>query len=209
MWAVYSQILYCSRRTEIMSNFNVLAPNIDILTEDSLRPLGLPILDGSIPVFINNQITKFTETFDRLSQINPHMALFILWVCPKFTYVHRCSHFWKFESLFSSAYDMTRDILIEILNCPLNDCYWFKLPARYGGLDIRRLFNVVLFYLAHSLHFAPRFSVASLAFLCVPLNWCIYPTPEFQFMDIGQTANEIASTKVSIIFEVLAEYPDQ
>lgn len=75
-----------------MSNFNVLAPNINILTEDSLRPLGAPVLDDSIPVFTNDQITKFTETFDRLSQNSPHMALFTIRVSPKPTNVLRCSH---------------------------------------------------------------------------------------------------------------------
>lgn len=84
-----------------MSNFNVLAPNINILAEDSLHPLGAPA------VFINDQITKFTETLDRLSQNSPHMALFTIRVCPKLTYVLRCSHLWNFEDLFSFTDDMT------------------------------------------------------------------------------------------------------
>lgn len=109
------------------------------LAEDPLRPLGALILNDSIPAFINDQITKFSETFDRLSQMNPRMTLFIIRVCPfvpKFTFVLRCSHFWKFKYLLSSVDNMIRDTLIEILNCPLNDCSWFQasLSVRFDGL---------------------------------------------------------------------------
>lgn len=122
-----------------------------ILTSSLRAPSARWARSSSMARFINDQITKFSETFDRLSQMNPRMALFIIRVCPfvpKFTFVLRCSHLWKFEYLFSFVDDMIRDTLIEILNCPLNDCSWFQasLPVQFVGLYARKISNVVVFF---------------------------------------------------------------
>lgn len=53
-----------SRRAEIIFRFCLLAPYINII---ALSELGAPILNESIPAFINHQIAQFPKTSDHLS----------------------------------------------------------------------------------------------------------------------------------------------
>lgn len=137
------------KQTDIHSKFNSLAPGIKILNKSSLRLLGSPVLDESIPKYIDDEITKFQESSHRLVQINPQIALVIIRYClfvPKFTYVLRCSPIWRHQNLLNNLDAMIRNILTEILNCQLDNRSWAQasLPIRFGGLGIRSASSVAL-----------------------------------------------------------------
>lgn len=64
---------------ELLTEFSSLAPNIKILDK---KLFAMPSL--FIPyIFIQAQISKFQQTFKRLFNINPHMALLIIRFCTK------------------------------------------------------------------------------------------------------------------------------
>ena len=138
-----------ANKHEIISKFSKVAPDISVLDKQTLHLLGAPIFDESIPNYISEKVSKFEQTSEGLLKINPHMALSIIRCCtfvPKFTYVMRCSHLWKFENLLNSLDNILKEKLCEILNCPLDDTSWCQasLPIRFGGLGIRKTSSVAL-----------------------------------------------------------------
>lgn len=123
MWAIFSQVLYSSRRAEIMSNFNVLAPNINILAEDSLRPRAPPRrLDPGIHKRSDSKIHR---------NIRPSFPDQCGGTCPYLSYesahsslnlrTSSAAHASRNSSPFSLPPTIWSETLIEILNCPLND----------------------------------------------------------------------------------------
>lgn len=137
------------KRHDIISKFCDVAPNIQIATDASLRLLGAPLLDDSVPLFIKEQVDKFQQTSDRLLGINSHMAITIIKFClfvPQFTYVLRCCHLWKFQNLLSAVDDCVSDLLTKVLNCRLTVEAWTQasLPVRFGGIGIRKVSSVSL-----------------------------------------------------------------
>lgn len=144
-----SSALSSTVRDDIVSSFEIIAPNIKIQDEISLRLLGAPVLDESIPHFVEEQIDKFRQFSERLFQVNAHMAYFILKFClfvPQFTYVLRCTHFWKFPNQLGLLDNVIKGALSEIVNCSLDGEAWVQatLPIRFGGLGVRRTSDVAL-----------------------------------------------------------------
>ncbi|KOB77519.1 Serpin-2 [Operophtera brumata] len=124
---------------KIIDLFEKAAPSIKTVDKSSLRLQGSPILDESLPGFIDEKIENFRAISDRLLKINIHVAFVILRFClfvPKFTYFLRCSQLWKHPSLTQPLDDIMRDTLISIFNTPLDDRAWRQasLPIRMGGL---------------------------------------------------------------------------
>ncbi|KAG7295586.1 hypothetical protein JYU34_021841 [Plutella xylostella] len=140
-----------TEKYDIINKFNVLAPNIKIVKRDGLRLLGAPILDESIPGYVQDQINKFEDSYTRMCDINPHMAMHIMKYClfvPKLTYeyVLRCSNLWKFPLYLSHIDEVIKCSITEILNCRMDDRGWTQatLPVRYGGIGIRKASDVAL-----------------------------------------------------------------
>lgn len=144
------------KRDQIINKFNSLAPNIKILSNESLRLLGAPILKDSFLVYINEQCSKFEEVSDRLLKIHSHIAFHIIRFClfiPKLTYVLRCCPLWD-QSALLTLDEIVRNILTQILNCSLSDKSWCQasLPIRFGGIGIRKISSVALPAFLSSVH---------------------------------------------------------
>ncbi|XP_073960116.1 uncharacterized protein [Choristoneura fumiferana] len=136
-------------KNEIISKFNTVAPNIKILTSESLHLLGSPVLPEAIPIFLDVHFQKYSDTCSRLRLINPHMALVITRYClfvPKFMYFLRCCPFWQHESKLKPLDELIRKTLSEILNCSFDERSWTQatLPIRFGGLGVRSISSVAL-----------------------------------------------------------------
>lgn len=144
-------------RDAIISQFSTIAPNIITVNRESLRLLGSPILDESLPDFINDKILKFNETSERLLKINCHMAFAIIRFClfvPKFTYVLRCCQLWKQPNLLTNLDNTLRRTLSTVFNIDLDTRSWTQatLPVRFGGLGIRNTSDVSLPAFLASVH---------------------------------------------------------
>lgn len=142
---------------DITNKFNLLAPNIKPVTKETLSLLGTPIFDDYFPDFINNTIAKFQNCADRLLEISPHSAFFILKSClfvPKLTYMLRCSPFWKYQNLLTPIDSLVQTHLETILNLKLTEHSWLQasLPVRYGGLGVRKISSVSLPAFLSSVH---------------------------------------------------------
>ncbi|KPJ12288.1 Retrotransposable element SLACS 132 kDa protein [Papilio machaon] len=145
----FSERVPAQCRYELNSKFNVLAPNIKIIDDQSLRLLGAPVLEAAFTKIVEDQILKFQESSSRLKDINPHMAYFIIKFChfvPKTTYTLRCTPLWAHNDLLSRLDETIRVVLNSTFNCPLNDRCWAQatLPIRHGGLGIRKISCVAL-----------------------------------------------------------------
>ncbi|KAI5643831.1 hypothetical protein NE865_04007 [Phthorimaea operculella] len=85
------------------------------------------------------------------------MAYTIVRFClfvPKFTYVLRCSHLWKFRKQLDKIDNVIRETLVRILNCPIDDKAWNQasLPVRFGGIGIRKSSSIALPAFLSSVH---------------------------------------------------------
>lgn len=146
-----------SSASQIIQNFNHIAPNIKILHKDSLHLLGSPIFDEAIPPLLSKSMSKFKDYSDRLTKISSHSAIFVLKFCllvPKFTYLLRCCPVWKFPHLVRPI-DLVLKFQIEsILNIRLSEQAWTQasLPIRYGGLGTRKISSISLPAFLASIH---------------------------------------------------------
>ena len=146
-----------SDKANLLTKFNNLAPNIKILSRESLYLLGAPISELSIPSFVKKITANFLESSFRLSKINSHMALTIIRHClfvPKFTFYLRSTPIWMYSNLMQNLDDLIRKTLSEILNCTFDDRSWTQatLPIRFGGLGIRKISSVALPAFLSSVH---------------------------------------------------------
>ena len=85
-----------------MSQFETVAPGIEIVNDDELEILGSPLLENGIEPFTRRKFEKINVMISRLSSLQTHYALFILKNClaiPKLVYLLRCSPLWKFTNL--------------------------------------------------------------------------------------------------------------
>ncbi|KAJ0182426.1 hypothetical protein K1T71_001795 [Dendrolimus kikuchii] len=149
-------------KDEIIQKFNLIAPNITTIDDTSLRLLGSPVKDKSIPSFINDKIQNFNSCSDRLLQINSHMAFWIIKFClfvPKFTHFLRCCQFWKHPIILQTLDDIVKNTLINVLNIDLQERIWTQatLPVRFGGLGVRKISSVALPAFLSSVHSTKKF----------------------------------------------------
>ncbi|XP_052759361.1 uncharacterized protein LOC128202586 [Galleria mellonella] len=142
---------------DIIARFDSLAPGIKIVAIESFNLLGVPLMNESIPAYVDEQIEKFHRSSERLFHINTHMALFVMRWClfvPKFTYAMRSSMLWKFPEQLMKLDMILKETLIKILNCQLVDDAWNQatLPVRHGGLGVRKVSSVALPAFLASVH---------------------------------------------------------
>lgn len=85
-------------KQDLVSKFSALAPNIINYPDETITgvtkmgaqggDLGAPIFDGAFRDFITEKNSKFQLAFDRLLNLNSHMILTFVRICPfvpKFT----------------------------------------------------------------------------------------------------------------------------
>ncbi|XP_061718384.1 uncharacterized protein LOC133525958 [Cydia pomonella] len=146
-----------SSASQIIQNFNNIAPTIKNISKDSLHLLGAPIFNEAIPPLLSKSISKFSDYSDRLLKISSHSALFILKFClliPKFTYLLRCCPFWKYPHLLRPIDLLLKSQIESILNIQFSEQAWTQatLPIRYGGLGTRKISSVALPAFLASIH---------------------------------------------------------
>lgn len=144
-------------KTNIISKFNSLAPNIKIQNKDTLSLLGAPIFSESIPPLIDSISLKFNSIVERLLNIHPHIAFTIIRFClfaPRAIYLLRCSPLWKHPNLLLSLDESIQCTLSSVLNCHFDSKSWTQasLPIRFGGLGIRSIKNLSLPAFLSSVH---------------------------------------------------------
>ncbi|XP_072947725.1 uncharacterized protein [Epargyreus clarus] len=152
-----SEMLPATEREIVLNKFYSLSPDLKIVDKKSLRLLGSPVLEDSIPPFFDELLSKFDIVSERLGKIKIHMAYQIIRFCifvPKFTYFLRCCPAWKFLNLLSFLDSQILGTLSNILNCNLDDRSWSQasLPIRFGSLGIRKASAVALPAFLSSIH---------------------------------------------------------
>lgn len=151
------QIYFNKPNPDLLEKFEELLPNIKLLHEENLFLLGSPIFEISIPSFITNMQTLFSENAKKLLKLQVHIALHIIRFCiyvPKFIYFIRSSPIWKFTTLLNNLNIDLKQILEQILNIKLdsNSFDQLSLPIRHGGLGIRKISSLALPAYIASIH---------------------------------------------------------
>ncbi|XP_063547387.1 uncharacterized protein LOC134754868 [Cydia strobilella] len=147
----------CPDKENTIDLFRQLAPGIKIINKESLHLLGCPVLDQSFENFVDTKIQHFKATSHRLAKINLHSTYSIIKHClfvPKFIYILRGTHFWKYPTLVSKLDTLVVETITSIFNIPFDDRSWTQasLPIRFGGLGIRKISCVALPAFLSSVH---------------------------------------------------------
>lgn len=94
------ELFFCSGVPDerVKSEFEKIAPNIQIVDSVKLNLLGSPILEDGFEDFSNNMLSKLTALFERLPKLNAHVGYTILKNCfgiPKLIYFLRTNAVWR------------------------------------------------------------------------------------------------------------------
>lgn len=98
---------------------------------------------------LENKLEKMKTMFERLSELNHHVAFYLLQHCfaiPKFTYILRTHSLLGFENEIQKFDYEIKAILEKLINSKLNEIQWTiaSLPVNFGGIGIRKVEDVVL-----------------------------------------------------------------
>ena len=128
--------------TEVVQQFNIIAPGIKHLTSSDATLLGAPLADAGIEIVLDQKTSELEVLGERLTALSAHSAFFLLRASisiPRLIYFLRCAPTWK-KSSNLSTYDLVlKSSLEKILNCSLTTSAWAQsaLPVKMGGLGIR------------------------------------------------------------------------
>lgn len=136
-------------KLNLIEKLNILAPNIKYTSEKDLFLLGAPIFDNAIPPLIEQKQNLFKQHILKLSKIHIHIAIHLIRYClyvPTFTYLIRCSPFWKYQNLTSTLDLELKTTLETIFNITFENDSWDQatLPVSSGGLGIRKISSITL-----------------------------------------------------------------
>jgi len=143
------ELFFCSSFDQsVFDKFNVVCPGIQTISSE-LVLLGSPLTESSVEYAMNKKFDELQTMFDRLPDLNHHIAYFLLKHCfaiPKLTFLLRTAPIWKFPEIVYKFDNLIRSTLRKILNCNFDDNKWVlaSLPITNGGIGIRRVQDICI-----------------------------------------------------------------
>ena len=135
---------------ETVSRIQQLLPGAAVARAEETSSLGSPLSVEAIAPALFKKYTDFETMVERLPDLEPHAAFFLLSKClgiPKLQYLLRTSNTHKFAVAGLRRFDeLMRETVSEILNVKFSEAGWTQacLPVGMGGLGIRRSEDVAL-----------------------------------------------------------------
>ena len=125
-------------------------PGAKITQPHNLTTLGAPISEEAVAPAFFKKYTDLELLAERLPDIDPHSAFFLLTRCldiPRLQYLLHTSDARKFApNELNSFDDLMKKTVTEILNVDFSPTSWTQayLPVKMGGLGVRRVQDVAL-----------------------------------------------------------------
>lgn len=124
-------------------------PGLKIQNPNNWELLGAPLNDVSLCSSFEKKTMKMELLLDRLSEVEPHQAFFLLThylYVPKLMYCLRASPIYKMPEMLKKCDQMIKSKLEDVCNIAMNDASWKQatLPLRLGGLGIRQCSDIAL-----------------------------------------------------------------
>ena len=122
---------------------------IKVVERNELKLLGAPIFPEAIKSVLEPKIENLALMTDRLKQIDPHEAMFLLRHCygiPKFTYFLRTALCFLKPNLLNKFDCIIKEALVDILNIsmPQNAHSQATLSIANGGLGLHLATDIAL-----------------------------------------------------------------
>ena len=137
-----------SQNNIVSSSFLEQFPGMNLVTPQNLSLLGAPLFEEGIDNELNARLLALKLTCSRLEQLDHHDALFLLknvFFIPKFQYLLR-SFPCHGHPIIKDLDLRMKNCLEKITNCRLDSVTFTQasLPAKFGGLGIRRTSDICL-----------------------------------------------------------------
>ena len=134
-----------------------LLPGVRVTAPKDLVILGSPIDAAAIKEHINAQTNTFLLMIDRLSQIDPHPALYLLRNCfslPRLLYLLRSSPSYNLQDQLTVFDNVMKEGSERICNVAFDNTGWKQatLPISLGGIGLTAASDIAFSAYASSMH---------------------------------------------------------
>lgn len=152
------ELFFCGNTDQsIIDQFNAVSPGIKVVDTHDLELLGAPLTEEAEEKVLLKMHSKLKTMFERIGTLNHHMAYYLLKNCfsiPKLTYLLRSTGYFKHKHLLHAIDEDIKATLETICNSSFKcDKYEIiSLPARCGGLGIRKSTEICLPSFISSVH---------------------------------------------------------
>ena len=122
-----------SNQQQVLDNFKALAPNIKVLSEETLTLLGAPVLPESENHVLQKKLDDLARMSGRLEELDVHDALFLLKNCfsiPRLTYFLRCAPCYRNKEMLQQYDLLINKTLKKFLNVDLKRMHGSRVVSQ-------------------------------------------------------------------------------